>query len=130
MSALGTEVGGLVVRHLREADARWIASAVAEEPEVKHPVAMHAVETLRQRIAAGNYLQDGGPALASALLERAFGTGRGQWLLRSVPGDISPGFYLFKNVAPEQVAPFISHEHPQTVVLLLSQLDPHQAGAS
>ncbi len=127
MSGLGAEVGGLVVKHLREADARWIASAVAEEPEVKHHVAMHALETLRQRIEAGDYLQDGGPALASALLERAFGTGRGQWLLRSEPGDEGGGFYLLKNVAPEQVAPFISHEHPQTIALLLSQLDPNQA---
>ena len=127
MAGLGAEVGGAVVRHLREADARWVASAVAEEPEVKHGVAMHALETLRQRIEAGDYLQDGGPALASALLERAFGRGRGQWLLRSEPGDTSSGFYLLRNVAPEQVAPFISYEHPQTIALVLSQIDPHQA---
>ena len=31
---------------------------------------------------------------------------------------------MLKNVAPEQVAPFIFHEHPQTMALILSQLDP------
>ena len=128
MSGLGVEVGGAVVNRLRdEADVRWVASSIAEEPEVKHGVAMHALETLRQRIEDGDYLQDGGPALASALLERAFGPGRGQWLLRSEPGDTSSGFYLLKNVAPEQVAPFISHEHPQTIAIVLSQLHPGQA---
>ena len=34
------------------------------------------------------------------------------------------GFYMLTNVQPEQVAPFISHEHPQTIALILSQLDP------
>jgi flagellar motor switch protein FliG len=34
---------------------------------------------------------------------------------------------MLKNVAAEQIAPFISHEHPQTVALILSQLDPGQA---
>ena len=34
---------------------------------------------------------------------------------------------MLKNVAPEQVAPFISHEHPQTIALILSQLDSAQA---
>jgi flagellar motor switch protein FliG len=34
---------------------------------------------------------------------------------------------MLKNAAPEQVAPFISHEHPQTIALILSQLNPGQA---
>ena len=34
---------------------------------------------------------------------------------------------MLKNVAPDQIAPFISNEHPQTIGLILSQLDPAQA---
>jgi flagellar motor switch protein FliG len=34
---------------------------------------------------------------------------------------------MLKDVTPEQVAPFISNEHPQTIALILSQLDPHQS---
>ena len=34
---------------------------------------------------------------------------------------------MLKNVAPEQIAPFISHEHPQTIALILSQLEAVQA---
>jgi len=30
-------------------------------------------------------------------------------------------------VPPEQIAPFISHEHPQTIALILSQLESEQA---
>ena len=127
MSGLGTEVGSTVVRHLDGADVRWVGRAVAEEPEVKHSVAMQALETLRQCIEAGDYLLDGGPALARNLFKRAFGANRGERLLLSDHEEDESGFSLLRNVAPEQVAPFISHEHPQTIALLLSQLDPHQA---
>jgi flagellar motor switch protein FliG len=34
---------------------------------------------------------------------------------------------MLKNAAPEQLAPFISNEHPQTIGLILSQLEPSQA---
>ena len=77
MAALGAEVGSTVIRHLgNEADARWVGRAVAEEPEVKHSVAMYALNILHQRIESGDYLQEGGPALASDLFERAFGSSR------------------------------------------------------
>jgi flagellar motor switch protein FliG len=49
-----------------------------------------------------------------------------QELLDRVASTVSSGFYMLKNVAPEQVAPFISHEHPQTIGLILSQFDPVQ----
>ena len=125
MSGLGAVVGSAVVRHLRdEADTRWVGCAVAEESEVEHNIAMHALERVRQRMEAGEYLRDGGRGLARDLLERAFGAGRARWLLHD---EQVCGFQILENVAPEQVAPFISHEHPQTIAVVLSQLDPRQA---
>ena len=127
MAGLGVEVGSAVVQHLRdETDIHWVGCAVAEEPEVTHGIAMHALETLRQHIEAGDYLQDGGNVLAWDLLERAFGPGRARRLLHS--GE-HVGFQALENVAPEQIAPFISHEHPQTIALILSQLGSRQASS-
>ena len=37
---------------------------------------------------------------------------------------------MLKNVPPEQIAPFISHEHPQTIALILSQLEAAQAAGN
>ena len=125
MAGLGVEVGSAVLKHLRdEADVQWVGCAVAEEPEVKHGIAMHALEALRQHIEAGDYLQDGGSVLARDLLERAFGSSRARRLLHS---GQHVGFHALENVAPEQIAPFISHEHPQTIALILSQLGSRQA---
>ena len=128
MSGLGSEVGGAVLTHLdREGEAEYIAGAVAQEPPVLHATAVHALEALRQRMASGDYLEDGGPEYALQLLESAFGTYRAPRILRSGTGESGEGLAALKDVAPEQIAPFISHEHPQTIALTLSQLDPVQA---
>ena len=34
---------------------------------------------------------------------------------------------MLRNVDPHQIVPFVSKEHPQTIALILSQLDPNQA---
>ena len=128
MAGLGAEVGSAVVKHLGdEADIRWVGCAIAEEPEVTHGIAMEALQALRQRMEAGDYLEGGGLGLARDLLERVFGASRARWLVHSEKGEEESGFDILRNVAPEQVAPFISHEHPQTVALTLSQLDPAKA---
>ena len=55
------------------------------------------------------------------------GPRKAQDILDRVLSSVSSGFYLLRNVPPEQIAPFISHEHPQTIALILSQLDSGQA---
>ena len=59
-------------------------------------------------------------------MTRAVGSRKAREIVDRVASSISTGFYILRNVAPEQVAPFISHEHPQTIALILSQLDPAQ----
>ena len=41
--------------------------------------------------------------------------------------ESTTGFYLLEKIEPDQIAPFLSHEHPQTIALILSQLDAAQA---
>jgi len=71
--------------------------------------------------------QPGGVDFARAALERAVGARKAQEILERVATQTSSGFYILKNVAAEQIAPFIANEHPQTVALILSQLDAAQA---
>ena len=126
MAGLGIEVGTRVMRHLHlEAEAGWVGRALAEEPAVIHRVAMAALQAVRQRIEAGDYLEEGGADYAARLLESAFYRGRVSRLLRGSREE--PGFRAFKDVAPEQIAPYISHEHPQTIAMCLSQLDSAMA---
>ena len=127
LSALGVAISAQVMRHLqRDDEARWVGRALAEEPAVTHRIAMAALQAVRRNIEEGEYLQEGGAEYATRLFEEAFPHGRAAGLLRPAE-DESPGFGSFDDVAPEQLAPYVSHEHPQTIALFLSQLRPLMA---
>ena len=72
-------------------------------------------------------MSSGGEEFARGALERAVGPRKAQEILDRVMSTGSSGFNQVKNVSAEQLAPFISHEHPQTIALILSQLDSDQA---
>ena len=76
---------------------------------------------------AGKYISMGGIDFARGTLEKAMGSRRAQTMLDRVTATTTGGVYLLRNIAPNQIAPFISKEHPQTIALILSQLDPSQA---
>ena len=95
--------------------------------KVSRDVTDRVLEEFRQHLQAGQWVSQGGLDFARAALERAVGPRKAQEILERVTTRVSSGFYMLKNVAPDQIAPFISHEHPQTVALILSQLDSAQA---
>ena len=132
LAGLGPEVAPAVVTHLdQDGEGEYVAEALAQEPRATHTVAMHALEAVRQRIIAGEYLMDGGPEFARQILIKAYrphGPARVGSLLQVVSHRTGAGFAWLSDAAPDQVAPFLAHEHPQTVALILSQIPPAQAG--
>lgn len=128
--ALGKDVGARVGRVLDEEVMQVVARAVMETDAVAHSTGMHALEWVRQRVESGAYLNAGGPAYAHALLEAVGGPVWADRTMRDARSESeSSGFYLLKGAAPDQIAPFMSHEHPQTIALILSQLEAKQSGA-
>ena len=126
LSGVGAEIGGAVMRHLQQTEAaRWVGCALAEEPPVTHRIAMAALQTVQHNIEVGEYLEESGAEYATRLFAGAFYHGQIPGLLR--PAGDDPGFQDFDNVAPDQLAPYVSHEHPQTIALFLSQLPPSLA---
>ena len=55
--------------------------------------------------------------------------GRSYRMRAARPESESSGFDSIKGVVPDQIAPFLSHEHPQTIALILSQFVAAQSGA-
>ena len=80
-----------------------------------------------QLLIAGKYVSQGGIDFARGALEKALGPRKAQCLLDRVTSTTTSGFYMLRNVDPNQIIPFISKEHPQTIALILSQLDSNQA---
>ena len=127
MVALGEEVSGEVLKHLHDYEIEEITQAIAGLKNISVELMDRILEEFEQHLLAGEWVSQGGVDFARSALERAVGPRRAQEILERVTTKVSSGFYMLKNVAPDQIAPFISHEHPQTIGLILSQLEAAQA---
>ncbi|MBT5057269.1 MAG: flagellar motor switch protein FliG [Gemmatimonadetes bacterium] len=125
--AFGNEVGGEIMKFLSDYDIEETVHAIANLRSVSVEMQDQVLGEFEQHLLAGEWFSRGGMDFARGSLERAVGPKRAQQFLDRVSNRVSSGFYMLKNAAPEQVAPFISHEHPQTIALILSQLNPGQA---
>ena len=127
MVALGEEASGEVMKFLNDFEIEAITQAVAGLKNISPELMDRVLEEFETHLVAGKWISQGGIDFARATLERAVGPRRAQEILERVGSKVTSGFYILKNVAPDQLAPFISNEHPQTIALILSQLDPVQS---
>ncbi len=127
MISLGEESTADVMRYLADFEIETIAQTITELGNVPNAVQDQVLEEFEQNLLAGEYIAQGGADFARNALERAVGPRRAQEILDRVMGTVGSGFYMLKNVPPDQIAPFIANEHPQTIALILSQLEAYQA---
>ncbi len=127
MIALGQGIAAEVLKYLNDYEIEDIAQAIAGLKTVTAEQKDEALRAFKQSLLAGDFIFTGGVDFARGALERALGPRRAQQMLDRVTATTSGGFYLLRNIAPNQIAPFISKEHPQTIALILAQLDPSQA---
>jgi flagellar motor switch protein FliG len=127
MIALGQETTAEVMKYLNDYEIEGIAQAISELEVVTTEQEDQVLEEFEQLLIAGKYVSQGGIDFACGALERAIGPRRASQLLDRVNSTTTSGFYMLKNVDPNQIIPFIRKEHPQTIALILSQLDSNQA---
>jgi len=127
MISLGEETTADVMRHLADFEIEQIAQTITELGNVPNAVQDQVLEEFEQHLLAGEYMAQGGSDFARGALERAVGPRRAQEILDRVMSTVGSGFYMLKNVPADQIAPFIANEHPQTIALILSQLEAYQA---
>lgn len=127
--ALGPNLSGEVMKYLADPDIEVITQAVTEQRTVSAEAQRSALEDFAHQLQAGELTAEGGVDFAREALERAVGPVKAQHILNRVASPVPTGLYMLNRVPADQVAPFISHEHPQTIALILSQLHAHVAGA-
>jgi flagellar motor switch protein FliG len=123
----GEEVSARVLGELEGDEMRPIAEGVVKMEEASHHACMHALELVRKRIEEEDYLDLGGEKYARNVLGRVMESYRVDWMVESAQLPEISGFEMLERMKSEQISPFIAHEHPQTVALILSQLKPVQA---
>lgn len=125
---LGKDRSAEVLRHLNDEDIErltWEISAMGEVP-ADHRRAV--VEEFEEAAIANNVISLGGLDYAEELLRLALGEDKAHELidrLSATSPQVPFGFLRHLNV--QQLVNFLSHEHPQTVALLLSFLSSEKA---
>ena len=130
--SLGDQAAAELLRQLPEEDVQLVSQEVARLTTITSEQAENVLEEFYQLSIARDYMVRGGMEYARKMLIEAYGPVTSRKLLdrlaSAVVTDLS-GFDLLQQADPQLLAKYIHNEHPQTIALILSHLDPSH-GAS
>ncbi len=125
---LGDDLASELMRGLSDEELEQMTRALSELKKVPTSMRDEALVEFEAALVAEAPAR-GGIDVARRLLEKALGAERAEEMLARVADEPTNGFALLRAADPAQVAPFIAQEHPQTIALILSQLEAAQAAA-
>ena len=129
---LGEEIGADILRHLDEDEVAIISREVARISSLTTEQADAILEEFYQMTVAREYVRKGGLDYARKILMNAFGTEQTKRvldrMLKNLGGE-GASFDALQKADPQQLAKFVHNEHPQTIALILSHLNPSQAAS-
>jgi flagellar motor switch protein FliG len=126
---LGTHLSAQVLRHCTEEDTQLATRALTELESITAREKDAICEEFRQILITGDYVLRAGKSYAFEVLQRAFSFSKAKWFLNQATGQPTSGFAMLNTIEANQIVPFISKEHPQTIALILSQLTPEKAAS-
>jgi flagellar motor switch protein FliG len=129
---LGGPLGAELLRQLEPDEIRRISNEIS----VLHAVAPENMLSVFQEFetltASSRYFAKGGADCARKLVEQALGPESAQKLLDAAPlPEEKPvaELEILQKTGPQQLAPLLRDENPQTIALVLSNLPAEQGGA-
>ncbi len=130
MVMLGAEASSIILRQLDEEEVQDISREIARVQTLTTDEAEGVLEEFYQMSVAHDYVIKGGVDYARKVLVEAFGAEPAKRMLDRLMKQISNetlSFDALQKTDPQQLAKFIHNEHPQTIALILSHLNPSQA---
>jgi len=128
--AFGPEVSALVLKGLPEHDLEAITLEIANLRDVPADVEEKVIAECHQVYMAREYISQGGVDFARDILEKAVGSKRARDILNHLESSFThTGFSMIKDIDAKQLVGYLQNEHPQTISLVLTQLNAHHAAA-
>ncbi|MGN7174925.1 flagellar motor switch protein FliG [Paenibacillus sp. FSL R5-0490] len=127
--SLGPDVASSVYKHLSEEEIEKLTLEISGVRKVDSVAKEEILEEFHQIALAQDYITQGGIGYAKTVLEKALGTEQASAIINRLTSSLQVRPFDFARKAdPAQILNFIQNEHPQTISLILSYLDPAQAG--
>ncbi|WP_203362303.1 flagellar motor switch protein FliG [Bacillus sp. REN10] len=127
--SLGPDVSASVYKHLSEEEIERLTLEISGVKKVESEVKEEVFEEFHNIALAQDYISQGGIGYAKTVLEKALGKDQAQMIINRLTSSLQVRPFDFARKADaSQILNFIQNEHPQTIALILSYLDPQQAG--
>ncbi len=129
---LGEGSSAEILKQLDEHEVQDLCKEIAKMNSISSDDAESVLEEFYSMTMAHDYVLRGGVDYAHKILISAFGPEIAQKImdrLTKILGNESANFDTLQKADPQQLAKFIHNEHPQTIALILSHLNPSQAAA-
>jgi flagellar motor switch protein FliG len=127
MIALNVETASEVFKYLDAAEVEQISTEISKVRNIPSQVVDLVMDEFYAMATAREYVLEGGIEYATALLEKSFGPGKATEIIEKVKSLTTlRGFDVLKKADSTQLISFLNKEHPQTMALILSHLNPNQ----
>ncbi|MBA9024871.1 MULTISPECIES: flagellar motor switch protein FliG [Bacillaceae] len=127
--SLGPDVSASVYKHLSEEEIERLTLEISSVRKVDSQEKEDILEEFHNIALAQDYITQGGIGYAKQVLEKALGHDQAATIINRLTSSLQVRPFDFARKAdPAQILNFIQNEHPQTIALILSYLDPAQAG--
>lgn len=126
--SIGPEVSADIFKHLKEDEVEELTFEIARidkiDPEQRDQVLME----FQEMMMAQDFIVSGGVDYAREVLERALGTQKAVDIINRLTSSLqTKPFDFIRRTDPAHLINFIQNEHPQTISLILSYLDPQKS---
>ena len=125
--ALNVETASQVFKYLEPTDVESISAEISKVKNIPSQVVEQVIDDYHDLVTAREYVLEGGIDFAQQVLEKSFGLSKAMEVIDKVKNLTTlHGFDVLKKADSTQLVNFLSKEHPQTIALILSHLNPDQ----
>ena len=126
--ALGPEKSAKIFKHLKDEEIEELTLEIANTRSVTPQIKEEVIGEFYQICLAQQYIAEGGIGYAKELLEQSFGAEKASDVISRLTASLQvKPFEFVRKTDASQLLNFIQDEHPQTIALILSYLNPAQA---
>jgi flagellar motor switch protein FliG len=127
--SLGPDVSASVYKHLSEEEIEKLTLEISGVKKVESEAKEEVLEEFHNIALAQDYISQGGIGYAKTVLEKALGNEQASAIINRLTSSLQvKPFDFARRADASQILNFIQNEHPQTIALILSYLNPQQAG--
>ena len=125
---MGAEVSAQIFKNFNDETVEQLTKEIIKMQDVQPLISEAVTDEFYHMVLAKEYILQGGIMYAQSVLERALGNKKAMDVISKIQGSIQQkGFKMLNEVDPNQLLNFIQKEHPQTIALVLSQINRRQA---